>query len=387
MNVGVSGANQQQVSSGLIHCDMLTATPSVDVQVVAGFARLKLRRTHTTIRATSAELELRYKPCMPFPPSRIVIVSPALADANNGNWQTARRWRGLLSPHRVRVVHQWPDAQSDQDDVMLALHARRSADSVQAWYERHGSRGLGVVLTGTDLYRDIAHDPQAQRSLALAHSLVVLQGLGVRSLPHEHQSKSRVIVQSTGTRKTLLKTPRHLRVVMVGHLRDEKDPLTLMAAARLLPPDAGVFIDHIGAALDPALGQAAQATQAQYPHYRWLGALPHATTLQRIQRAHLLVHCSRMEGGAHVLMEAICSGTPVLASRIDGNVGLLGEDYGGYFEPGDASGLAKALLALKDQDNGLLAHWGAECASRAPMFEPSAERAALHQWVQDLWKF
>ncbi|MDP4623449.1 MAG: TIGR04348 family glycosyltransferase, partial [Hydrogenophaga sp.] len=97
-------------------------------------------------------------------PRSVVIVSPALADANNGNGQTARRWRGLLAPHRVRIVQQWPDAQADGDDVMLALHARRSADSVQAWHDRHGPRGLGVVLTGTDLYRDIAHDPQAQRS-------------------------------------------------------------------------------------------------------------------------------------------------------------------------------------------------------------------------------
>jgi putative glycosyltransferase (TIGR04348 family) len=221
---------------------------------------------------------------------RVVIVSPAMAEANNGNWQTARRWQQLLSAHSARIVRQWPDAHAGDDHVMLALHARRSADSVQAWHARHGQRGLGLVLTGTDLYRDIGHDTQAQSALALAHSLVVLQGLGVKSLPPQHQPKARVIFQSTGSRQTLPKTSRHLRVVMVGHLREEKDPLTLMAAARLLPPDAGVFIDHIGAALDPALGQAAQATQAQCPHYRWLGAVPHAQTLQRIQRAHLLVH-------------------------------------------------------------------------------------------------
>jgi putative glycosyltransferase (TIGR04348 family) len=316
---------------------------------------------------------------------RIVIVSPALADANNGNWQTARRWQGLLSPHTVRIVKQWPDAQAAGDDVMLALHARRSADSVQAWHSQRGQRGLGVVLTGTDLYRDIATDAQAQQSLALAHSLVVLQGLGIRSLPPEHQAKARVIFQSTGTRQTLPKTRRHMRALMVGHLREEKDPLTLMAAARLLPADSGVLIDHIGAALDPALGQAAQATQAQCSHYRWLGAVPHAQTLQRIQRAHLLVHTSRMEGGAHVLMEAICSGTPVLASRIDGNVGLLGEDYAGLFEPGDAQALARALIECREQGSGLLAHLGAQCALRAPLFDPSAERAALHRWVQDLW--
>ena len=316
-------------------------------------------------------------------PLRIAIVSPALADANNGNWQTARRWQRLLQPQQVRIVRQWPDAQADGDGVMLALHARRSADSIQAWHARHGQRGLGLVLTGTDLYRDIAHDPQAQRSLALAHSLVVLQSLGVQSLPSEHQAKARVIFQSTGTRQTLPKTSRHLRVVMVGHLREEKDPLTLMAAARLLPPDAGVLIDHIGAPLDPALGHAAEATRAQCPHYRWLGALPHAHTLQRIQRAHLLVHCSRMEGGAHVLMEAMCSGTPVLASRIDGNVGLLGEDYAGYFEPGDAHALAQALLALRTNARAL-AQLQAQCAVRAPLFAPAAERAALHRWVQAL---
>jgi putative glycosyltransferase (TIGR04348 family) len=323
----------------------------------------------------------------PMQKLRVVIVSPALADSNNGNWQTARRWQKLLSAHSARIVRQWPDNPSDSDDVMLALHARRSADSVQAWHAKHRQRGLGVVLTGTDLYRDIAQDPQAQKSLALARFLVVLHGLGVQSLPPEHQDKARVIFQSTGSRQTLTKTARHLRVVMVGHLREEKDPLTLMAAARKIAPDAGIFMDHIGSALDPALGQAAQTTQLQCPHYRWLGSLPHAQTLQRIQRAHLLVHCSRMEGGAHVLMEAICSGTPVLASRIEGNVGLLGEDYAGFFEAGDDQALADLLRACQAPQTGhdLMAHLRHQCALRAPLFEPSAERVALHRWVQDLW--
>ena len=131
----------------------------------------------------------------------------------------------------------------------------------------------------------------------------------------------------------------------------------------------------------------ARATAAACPHYRWLGELPHAATRQHIQRAHVLVHTSRIEGGAHVLMEAICSGTPVLASRIEGNMGLLGEDYNGIFEAGDSRGLADLLLACRDpQDgHGLVAHLGQQCALRAPLFQPQAERAALHRWVQDLW--
>jgi putative glycosyltransferase (TIGR04348 family) len=319
---------------------------------------------------------------------RVAIVSPALADANNGNWQTARRWKTLLTPHAVRIVSTWPDAQAAQDQIMLALHARRSGPAVQAWFKQHGSQGLGLVLTGTDLYRDIQHDPQAQHSLDLAQQLVVLQNRGVQALPERHRSKARVIFPSSPARQALPKTDRHLRVVMVGHLRDEKDPLTLMACARLLGQGSHVLIDHIGQALDPALGQAAHATQTQCPHYRWLDGLSDAATLKRIQRAHLLVHTSRIEGGAHVLMEALRSGTPVLASRIDGNLGMLGDNYPGTFKVGDATVLTHLLRQCRsDQDTGqgLLSHLSALCAERATLFEPQAERSALHQWVQDLW--
>ncbi|MGV0959070.1 MAG: selenoneine biosynthesis selenosugar synthase SenB [Limnohabitans sp.] len=319
---------------------------------------------------------------------RVVIVSPALADTNNGNWQTARRWKSLLAPHMVRIVRTWPDAQAAHDDILLALHARRSAPAVQAWFEQRGPKGLGLVLTGTDLYRDIQHDAAAQAALTQAHSLVVLQSHGVRALPQACQSKARVIAACGRARQTLVKTSRHLRVVMVGHLRDEKDPLTLMAAAQLLHARPDIWIDHIGQALDLRLGQAARRTQAQCPRYRWLGGLPHAATLQRIQRAHLLVHTSRMEGGAHVLMEALRSGTPVLASRIDGNLGMLGDNYPGTFDVGDAPALADLLQQCRsDQDTGrsLLSHLSALCAERATLFEPQTERAALHRWVQDLW--
>ncbi len=316
----------------------------------------------------------------------MVIVSPALADSNNGNWQTARRWHRLLRPHSARITREWPDAQAHADEVMLALHARRSASAVQAWHARHGSRGLGLALTGTDLYRDIATDAQAKQSLALAAFLVVLQPLGLQALPPAHQGKARVIIQSTTARQPLAKTDRRLRALMVGHLRLEKDPLTLMAAARLLRPEEGIAIDHIGAALDPDLGQAALATQSECPHYRWLGARPHEDTRRRIQRAHLLVHTSRMEGGAHVVMEAVCSGTPVLASGIDGNLGLLGGDYAGLFEVGDAAALAGLLRACREPGQGpaRLAQLAQQCAHRAPLFDPAAEQAELHRWVQDL---
>lgn len=319
---------------------------------------------------------------------KIVIVTPALADANNGNWQTARRWQRFLAPlYPTRLVKTWPDAEAGADAALIALHARRSAASVAAWHAQRGSAGLGVVLTGTDLYRDIRTDAAAQRSLALAQTLVVLQELGVQALPEPLRAKARVIFQSTPARRPLEKTSHHLRALMVGHLREEKSPETLFETARLLRDRRDIFIDHIGAALDPALGDAAAATQAACPHYRWLGNQPHAATRARIQRAHLLVHCSRLEGGAHVVMEAVASGTPVLASRIDGNLGMLGADYAGYFDWNDARALADLLLACRaDQgkSRGLLQRLAGQARRRAALFFPATERAAVRRLAADL---
>ena len=311
----------------------------------------------------------------------VLIVSPALADANNGNWQTAWRWSRLLAGHyQTRIVQDWQASQGEEAVALLALHARRSAASIQAWAQAHPGRGLGVVLTGTDLYRDIQTDAAAQRSLALAQRLVVLQAQGPQALPVAYRDKTRVIFQSTSARRAWLKSDRHLRAVMVGHLREEKSPETLFAAARLLRNRPDIHIDHIGAALAPTLGELARQTAADCPNYRWLGGLDHETTRRRIQRAHVLVHASRMEGGAHAILEAVCSGTPVLASRIDGNVGMLGDAHHGYFELGDDARLAELIVRARDEAN-FLPVLRADGVGRGALFAPAAERLHLQQLI------
>jgi putative glycosyltransferase (TIGR04348 family) len=311
----------------------------------------------------------------------LVIVTPALASANNGNWQTARRWARLLGgDYRVSITSVW---QGQPADVMLALHARRSAASVAAWRQARGAAPLVLVLTGTDLYRDIQHDANAKNSLTSADRLVVLNELGAQSLPAALRGKTRVCLQSCVGLRPQPKTARHLRALMVGHLREEKSPQTFFEAARLLQHRPDIYLDHIGAGLDPQLAALAQGLMQQQPRYRWLGALPHANTRQRIAKAHVLVHASRMEGGAHVVMEAITSGTPVLASHIDGNVGLLGVPYGGYFDWGDASGLAALLQEGRDSAT-LLPLLQQQCAARAACFEPARERAQLLALLQEL---
>ena len=311
----------------------------------------------------------------------VLIISPALAEANNGNWQTAWRWSRLLRPlFRTTIASQW---QGEAADVMLALHARKSADAALAWAQAKGAAQLAVVLTGTDLYRDIQTDPLAQHALQLAAQLVLLQERGPQALPQALQHKAHVIFQSAPRRLTLNKTRRHLRALMVGHLRDEKDPLTYLRAAARLTVRPDILLDHIGEPLDPALGEAAQFAADSCQNYRWLGGLAHVQTRRHIQRAHVLVHPSKMEGGAQVILEAVQSGTPVLASRIEGNVGMLGPDYAGYFALGDDAAL-DALLQRCQDDADFLPLLRHQCATRAFLFEPQREQTLLRQLVASL---
>jgi putative glycosyltransferase (TIGR04348 family) len=315
------------------------------------------------------------------PAKTVVLVSPALRDANNGNWHTVRRWAECLSGHaRTTLLLQWPPSPHPGGagaDALVALHARRSAPSIENWARQCPGKPLIVVLTGTDLYRDIHEDASARQSLALASHLVVLQEDGLQALPKALRNKTRVIYQSARPLKPATKPVRHLRAVMVGHLRDEKDPLTFMrAAARLAAGTAArerrMLFDHIGDALTPELATAARAAEKTVSGYRWLGGLPQAQTRQHIKHAHVLVNSSRMEGGAQVIGQAIQSGTAVLASRISGNIGMLGADYAGYFPAGDDAALALLLqrCAAEPRFLALLEH---QCRQRAHLLDPAEE--------------
>ncbi len=312
----------------------------------------------------------------------IVIISPALANANNGNWQTANRWEHFLrTRYRVTLALKW---EGQAADAMIALHARRSAASIAAFAADFPQLPVILVLTGTDLYRDIKIDAEAQRSLQLSTHLVVLQDAGLRELDQGLQARTTVIYQSARSLKPIgQKTVhRYLDITMIGHLRDEKDPATFMQAAALVTaPNAR--LTHVGDALDAQWEAQAKTTQHQQSRYRWLGPLPRATTRQLLKRSHVLVLTSKMEGGANVIIEAVTSGVPVLASDISGNRGMLGDDYAGYFPVGDSAALAR-LIDRTVSDTEFYRRLQAQCAGRAPLFLPEHEKTTLLQLMDNV---
>jgi putative glycosyltransferase (TIGR04348 family) len=310
---------------------------------------------------------------------QVTIVTPFTAAANNGNWHTAARWASFLSrAYRVTIEQSWSNAPSD---LLIALHAGRSAESIQRFAAAHPDRPLVVVLTGTDLYRDLADSQEARHSLELATRLVVLNDLGPRRLPPDVRGKAEVILQSARPLPAARRPAQHLAIAVVGHLRDEKNPRLVWALLRRLPVDLPVRIRHVGDALDAELGREAREAMND-ARYRWLGGLSRARARQIIRASHLLLHPSSMEGGAQAVIEAVTSHTAVIASGIDGNAGLLGEDYAGLFTENDVDAAAELVLRAARQPRFLRRLRG-QCERRAPLFGPERERVTLLRLVDN----
>lgn len=237
-----------------------------------------------------------------------------------------------------------------------------------------------LALTGTDVYRDIHHDELAKTSLALADRLVLLQPSAMQELAPAYHAKCDVVFQSAPTLAPAPRYKRHFDIVQVGHLRHEKDPFTPITALRHLKPDSTIRLVQVGNALDEHHADAMAVVLRDEPRLVWLGGLTHAETRQRIKRAHLLVIASRMEGGANVIVEAVTAGVPVVASRISGNVGMLGEDYPGYFTLGDAADCAE-ILRRAECDDEFYQRLVQACAQRCLNFLPEREATAIRAIV------
>ncbi len=315
---------------------------------------------------------------------RIQLICPAPPGSLSGNRVTALRWARIFAAlgHRVRISERY---RSEPCDLLVALHARRSAEAVFAFRRRYPKRPIMVALTGTDLYRDLPRQRRPWRALALADRLVAFQPLAARALPARLRQKVRVIYQSVEPTLTRgrKRSRRFFDVCVLGHLRKVKDPFRAALAARRLPASSRIRILQAGTAMETGMARRARAEARRNPRYRWLGGLPRKRARRLLAASRLLVLSSRMEGGANVISEAIVDGVPVLASRIAGSVGLLGAGYPGTFAVGDTAALAR-LLARAERDPRFYRRLKTWCARLRARFQPARERAAWKKLLREL---
>jgi putative glycosyltransferase (TIGR04348 family) len=313
----------------------------------------------------------------------IRIVSTTPATSKKGNQVTATRWSQLLEElgHDVVVESAWSGAPCD---LLIALHARRSFSSVARFRAAHPRAPLVLALTGTDLYQDLPHHPDARRALELCNRSIVLQPLAIHEIPERYRAKASVILQSASPPPDI-PPPREdiFEIAVVGHLRAVKDPFRAAEAVRRLPSLSRIRISHYGAALEAGLAERAEQEMRSNPRYRWMGEVSRDEAMRGMGRSRLVAVTSLSEGGPNVISEALACGVPVLSSRIAGSLGLLGEDYPGTFEVGDTAGLA-ALMLRAEQDSLFRAGLRARCAALEPRIRPAAERQALGHLLADL---
>jgi glycosyltransferase involved in cell wall biosynthesis len=220
--------------------------------------------------------------------------------------------------------------------------------------------------------------------MELADRLVALNDLAWRVVPKRLRPRLQVIHQSAEPlARPRRPSSRGVVISVIGHLRDVKDPLRAAEAARLLPADSRICIEQVGRAYTPQWAERARAEMAVNPRYRWWDDVPAAAVRRLLARSHAMVISSFSEGGANVVSEAIVAGVPVLASRMDGNVGLLGSDYAGYFPVGDATALSRLLLRV-EREPRFVATLGKALARRKPLFRPAREAAAWRRLLADL---
>jgi putative glycosyltransferase (TIGR04348 family) len=316
---------------------------------------------------------------------RIQIVTPASAGSTYGNRITAVRWATILKQlrHRVSITQAYDGKATD---LLVALHARRSYQSIKRFHQQHPHLPIVVALTGTDVYRDLKSDPRAIESLETASSIVALQPKALEQLKRTVRAKARVIYQSVERRKrTESRSANHFDVCVIAHLRPVKDPFRAALAARLLPATSRIRILQIGKAMTESMLKRAQAEAVRNPRYRWLGELSKSRAESYLVRSRICVISSRLEGGANVLSEAIVAGVPVLASRIDGNTGILGDDYPGLFDVANTHALA-TLLHRAETDAPFLNELRSRTKRLAFLFDRKNETEAWAELIDDLEK-
>ncbi len=313
----------------------------------------------------------------------ILVVTPTPPDSPNGNGVTAGRWAGILRDlgHQADLGQ---DYRGGDYDLLVALHAVKSADAVRAFHADHPAAPVVIALTGTDLYPDLSTTGVDPAVLAIASRLVVLQPHATRQVPPELRDRVRVIFQSMPAVPAAPANPDCFEVAFLAHLRPVKDPLLLAAAVRYLPTASRIRVTHVGEGRDPALARQAGAASAGSGRYNWLGPLPRAEALRVLARSRLLAVTSVHEGGANVVTEALALGVPVISSRIPGSTGLLGAAYPGYFRPGDPADLARGLLAAEEDSRGFYRLLRDRCAALRHLTDPARERGAWAALLAEL---
>jgi glycosyltransferase involved in cell wall biosynthesis len=307
---------------------------------------------------------------------QVLVFTPFPLDSLQGNTVSALRIARLLRQAGVpaRAIDVIPGPETVAATALIALHACRSVAAMEEFAQRFPGRPRHLLLPGSDLFRCLPEgDPRPLPAMEAADSLVVANEALVACVPGQLRDKLHVIPKSLATEVPhWAPVDGRFRVIVVAHLRAQKDPLLAARAVALLADIEELELEHVGAEVEEGCAVRIRECVRRDPRCHWLGQLPHHETVARAAASHVLLNTSLMEGGANALCEALHIGMPVVATDIVGNVGMLGEDHPGLFPVGDAGALADLLRRARN-DSTFLAQLASCSRERARLFTPEHE--------------
>jgi glycosyltransferase involved in cell wall biosynthesis len=265
--------------------------------------------------------------------------------------------------------------------ALSVLAARRRR--VPALFVIHGSGAAGGRPGGgaqqalRTVFRHALARPAVRRSMPVSVSIAGLDGIerlhGVRGryLPYPLRPLPPAEPQAPG---------EPLRVVWVGRLAAEKDPLAAVRAVERLRETTPAVLDLYG---EGGLRARLEALAASRPWLTLRGARPWEEVLRAQATAHVCLSTSVWDNVQVAVLEALARGIPVVSTRVGDAPRYYGDPElaGCCCAPGDAGAQAEALRRLAERYAPLRAAFAANGARLTELHGRSA--AVLMQLIDE----
>jgi glycosyltransferase involved in cell wall biosynthesis len=231
---------------------------------------------------------------------------------------------------------------------------------------------IGCTYGGTwhavDIWKDANILPEKIRNSEVVFTCTKFNADHLKDIAGD--SSDKVILSYHGLDFSRLPTPAdfapidasHLpEIIAIGRLVPKKGFAYLIeAVAKLAREKFPVHLTIVGdGPLESELKRSVESFNLQ-DHVEFTGSLKNAETLERVNRAHLLVAPSiqdkygNIDGIPNVTLEAMALARPVVGTRLSGIPEVVNENTGALVECADVDGLATAIRSLLSDRDGLI---------------------------------
>lgn len=357
------------------------------------------------IKATAGVVAWSVVAPVPYVPKAFAAAlgEPYVRGADVVDGVTVRRPRYLVAPRRlthrfvpaaiaVAATRAFDDARREVDAGFV--HAHELFTGGGAARRLCARAGLPFVVTvhGQDLYSNLGRPPwrrELERAAEAATAIVCVSGrLAADVVERLGADPAKVVVvpntyDAERFREAARVRGEGVRFISVGRLVPEKGHDVLLEAfARVEGEirDARLTIVGDGVRRSALESQAASLGIAE--RVRFTGVLAGDGLAAEIADADVFVLPSRSEGFGVVLVEALATGMPVVATRCGGPEDIVADDMGVLVEPDDPDALARGMLAVAERLGAFDGH--AIARTVAERYSPEAVAARLVRVYEDV---